>query len=184
LHREIDASNLSRASARADSFRKGMTNLPRGFLIYDLEDRCATSSQARSITSIAHFGKIMIAVCGCSKQTTNLLRTSKGDQYRSSSETGMCWVYWAAFASTLPRGCRAQQITTASASPSWGRFLDISFGPSKFWSRVTMPSLISGGRWRRCWSLRLSQPSASWAACLGHRKSSRLDCQSIHGNKL
>jgi hypothetical protein len=53
----------------------------------------------------------------------NLWRTSKGDQYRSSSETGMCWVYWAAFASTPPRGCRAQQITTASTSPSWGRFL-------------------------------------------------------------
>jgi hypothetical protein len=59
------------------------------------------------------------------KTDHNLWRTSKGDQYRSSSETGMCWVYWAAFASTPPRGCRAQQITTASASPSWGRFFGV-----------------------------------------------------------
>jgi len=65
------------------------------------------------------------------KTDHNLWRTSKGDQYRSSSETGTCWVIWAEFASTPPRGCRAQQITTASASPSWGRFLDIRLWPFK-----------------------------------------------------
>jgi hypothetical protein len=60
------------------------------------------------------------------KTDHKLWRTSTGVQYRSSSETGMCWVYWAAFASTPPRGCRAQQITTASARPSrWGRFFGV-----------------------------------------------------------
>jgi hypothetical protein len=73
----------------------------------------------QSLVNIAHFGKIAVWMF---KTDHNLWRTSKGDQYRSSSETGMCWVYSAEFASTPPRGCRAQQITTASASPSWGRF--------------------------------------------------------------
>src|SRR5450631_4946702 len=96
------------------------------------------------------------------KTDHKLWRTSKGDQYRSSSETGVCWVYWAAFASQAPRGCRAQQITTASASPSWGRFFDtFDFGRSKFWSMGTTRLLLYDGRWRWCWSPWLSRLSAS-----------------------
>src|ERR1700687_1457132 len=49
------------------------------------------------------------------KTDHDLWRTSKGDQYGSSSETSVCWVYWAAFASQAPHVCRAQQLTTASA---------------------------------------------------------------------
>jgi hypothetical protein len=106
-----------------------------------------------SLVDIAHFGKIMIAVCGCSKQTTGcgeLPKVINTDHHQKPACAGCIGLR---LRPRPPRGCRAQQITTASASPSWGRFFDIfDFGRSKFWSRVTMLSLISGGRWRWCWS--------------------------------
>jgi hypothetical protein len=49
------------------------------------------------------------------KTDHNLWRTSKGDQYGSSSETGVCWVHWAAFASQAPHA-------DGLSSPRWGRF--------------------------------------------------------------
>src|ERR1700675_267415 len=58
------------------------------------------------------------------KADHKLLRTSKGDQYRSSSETGVCWLYWAAFASQAPHVCRAQQLQTASAPHAGAVSLD------------------------------------------------------------
>src|SRR5450631_119502 len=63
------------------------------------------------------------------KTDHNLWRTSKGDQYGSSSETGVCWVHWAAFASQAPHVCRAQQLQTASAPHAGVVSLISAFGP-------------------------------------------------------
>ena len=71
--------------------------------------------ESESLISIAHFRKIMIAVCGSSKTDHELWKTSAGVQYRSALQTGVCCFYLAAFASTPPRGCRAQQNTKAPA---------------------------------------------------------------------
>jgi hypothetical protein len=70
--------------------------------------------ESESLISIAHFRKIMIAVW-IFKTDHELWKTSAGVQYRSALQTGVCCFYLAAFASTPPRGCRAQQNTKAPA---------------------------------------------------------------------
>jgi len=46
--------------------------------------------ESESLISIAHFRKIMIAVCGSSKTDHELWKTSAGVQYRSALQTGVC----------------------------------------------------------------------------------------------
>src|ERR1700730_8443967 len=73
-----------------------------------------------SLVNIAHFGKI--AVCGCSKQTTTcgeLPKVINTDHHQKPACAGCIGLRL--HPRPPPRGCRAQQITTASASPSWGR---------------------------------------------------------------
>jgi hypothetical protein len=111
-----------------------------------------------SLVNIAHFGKIAVVDVQNRPQP---VENSKSDQYRSSSETGMCWMYWAAFASTPPRGCRAQQITTASASPSWGRFF--GYGRKRIPARKGLAFPM-----QRSWGLRV-QSSGAAASCLVNR---------------
>src|ERR1700676_2515445 len=104
------------------------------------------------------------------KADHKLLRTSKGDQYRSSSETGVCWVYWAAFASQAPHVCRAQQLQTASAPPAGAVSLDADLKKSLQGTGLAFPMQRSLGvhasnlalRRRAVWSER--DGFAKWAS--------------------
>jgi hypothetical protein len=49
------------------------------------------------------------------KTDHKLWKSFKSDQYSSSSETGMCWVYWAAFASLRPPRLSSTATQTVSA---------------------------------------------------------------------